>query len=58
MESVWSELILSRQKTDDDLAPKRQILGVFVKNIPGLAKDFGKKKNPWLRIFCQKYTLG
>ena len=44
-------------KTDANLAPKCQFLRVFVKNIP-LAKDFGRKVYPWLRNFCQKYTLG
>ena len=44
-------------KTDVNLAPKCQFLGVFVKNIP-LAKDFGRKIYPGLRNFCQKYTLG
>ena len=43
-------------KTDANLTPKCQFLGFFVKNIP-LAKDFGRKICPWLRNFCQKYTL-
>ena len=44
-------------KTDAILAPKCHFLGGFVKNIP-LAKDFRRKIYPWLRNFCQKYTLG
>ena len=44
-------------KTNANLAPICPFLGVFVKNI-SLAKDFRRKIYPWLRIFCQKYTLG
>ena len=44
------------RKTDANLAQKCQFLGIFIKDIP-LAKDFGRKIYPWLRNFCQKYTL-
>ena len=44
-------------KTDAILVPKCQFLGFFLNNI-SLAKDFGRKTYPWLRNFCQKYTLG
>ena len=40
-------------KTDFDLAPNCQFLGVFVKNIP-LAKKFLPKIHPWLRNLGSK----
>ena len=44
-------------KTDENLVPRRWFLGFFVENIP-LAKEVRRKIYPWLRNFCQKYTLG